>query len=78
MDRMSEPAMPDARTPLRVRCHLCSHSWIAAYVPMELVLFVKLVKGLRCPMCAADSKSIFLPEGTEAADSSVQDKSIDV
>ena len=36
----------------------CNHIWTAAYLPMEMTLFGKLLQNLRCPMCAATNKDI--------------------
>lgn len=50
------------KQPMQVQCGKCDHEWIAAWTPMEMGKMAKLLKGLRCPMCAATSKNIFLPE----------------
>ena len=45
--------------PFDVRCGACEHKWSAAYIPMELGNFAKLIKGLSCPMCGQDSSKLF-------------------
>jgi DNA-directed RNA polymerase subunit RPC12/RpoP len=50
---------PDPTTTFRVRCDECQHRWIAAYVPMLLDRFVRVLKGLRCPKCGGASRKIF-------------------
>ena len=47
------------RTPLQVRCDICQHRWVAAYMPLPLVDCAALLQSLRCPMCAAPSTQIF-------------------
>lgn len=54
--------MTEERKPFRVRCQPCGHVWVAGYYPMELVKFANLLKGTKCPNCAADSKTMFLAQ----------------
>lgn len=42
-----------------VKCSACKHTWIAAYLPMELNKFAKVAKA-SCPMCAAPPKKVFV------------------
>ena len=35
-----------------VRCGKCEHSWLAAYLPMELEKVARIMRRLACPMCA--------------------------
>lgn len=57
---MLERVEPEDRTPFRVRCGKCQHVWTAAYLPMEVGSCCRLLKGVRCPMCAAGGREIFL------------------
>lgn len=43
-----------------VTCEPCAHTWIAAYLPMEMGKIAKLMKGLRCPKCGEGGKRIFM------------------
>lgn len=55
------------REPFNVRCKPCGHKWTAAYTPMVMETFAQLLKHLRCPMCGADSETIFLDADKAAA-----------
>lgn len=44
------------RKPFRLRCKKWDHGWTAAYYPMELGLFARVVRAARCPMCGANSR----------------------
>lgn len=48
------------RAPFLVRCGKCGHVWPAAYLPMPVPEFVRATRNLRCPMCAAGSKDVFV------------------
>ena len=43
------------RIPQYVRCDLCSHTWVAVWLPMVMGDAAKVYESLRCPMCASDS-----------------------
>lgn len=43
---------------LWLTCKPCAHTWIAAYLPMEMSKVGKLLKGARCPKCG--DKAIFM------------------
>lgn len=53
-----------------VHCADCSHSWIAAHLPMEAGKLARVTRRLLCPKCAAPSKRIYLgkapPDAREA------------
>lgn len=51
---------PSEKTPVEVHCGECKHSWAAFYLPMEAGKVGKIGRSLRCPMCAATAKRIFL------------------
>jgi len=53
----------DERKPFRVRCGKCSHKWIAAYTPMQMGPMAKVLKAIRCPMCAETARNIFVLTG---------------
>ena len=53
----------DSKQPMRVRCGKCKHEWIALYTPMAVGLVGKMLKLIRCPMCAAGAKGIFMAKG---------------
>jgi hypothetical protein len=54
-------ATPEAeRKPFNVTCGKCQHSWPALYTPMEMGAASRVLKDLRCPMCGAPSKHIFM------------------
>lgn len=58
---MFDPMVPE----LRVRCGDCGHRWVAAYIPMEMGKFVRLLSKVCCPKCAAPLKRILCgwPDG---------------
>lgn len=51
--------------PFWARCRACDHRWIAAYVPMNITTFAKLVKTARCPKCGADDPYCHVPTKDE-------------
>lgn len=57
---MTEPTEP--RQPVSVRCEVCEHKWVAAYLPLEISKYVRIMRGMRCPMCAANAKHIYLSD----------------
>ena len=54
------PATGEERKPFNVNCAECSHTWAAAYLPMEVTKFAKVTSNLHCPNCGAGSKKIFV------------------
>lgn len=57
--------MTAERTPQHVQCLECQHRWVAAYLPMEVGAFARLVKGMCCPMCAATSDKVAMREAND-------------
>lgn len=49
----------EIRTEFRVHCGGCGHEWVAAWLPMGLDTFAKVLKRAACPSCGADAKRIF-------------------
>lgn len=49
----------DDRLPFDVSCKLCRYRWTAAWTPLPLGRMGELLKGLHCPKCGGDSKTIF-------------------
>lgn len=41
---------PD-RTPVYLRCRRDQHQWIAAWLPMNLGAFARLLEKATCPLC---------------------------
>lgn len=58
-------AMGETRKPQWVRCGECGHEWIGLYMPIEVNRLSKIVKGMCCPSCAADSKQIYMTQGEQ-------------
>ena len=50
----------DERKPFLVKCDPCWHTWIAAYTPIPVDAFLRVMKGLCCPMCGAGAKQIVM------------------
>lgn len=50
--------MSSDKKPFWLECVGCAHTWIAAYLPMEVSRFVRLTKGASCPMCGTDKPII--------------------
>lgn len=48
----------EAAKPFWLKCVLCAHVWIGAYVPMEVSKFARIVGRAHCPKCAAPAKDI--------------------
>jgi Zn finger protein HypA/HybF involved in hydrogenase expression len=46
------------KQPFGARCIKCGHTWTAAFLPMEMATFARLVGALHCPACGADSKDL--------------------
>jgi hypothetical protein len=49
-----------AGSEMRAICSVdvCRHSWVVAYLPMDMGKFAKLLKGAACPMCGDDKPNI--------------------
>lgn len=43
---------------LRAVCGDCRHSWVVAYLPMEVAKLARIARGSFCPQCA--SSRVFL------------------
>lgn len=54
----------EVKKPLWAKCGQCEHCWPCAYLPIDLAVMGKLLKKLHCPMCAADSKDVFVAKQT--------------
>lgn len=52
--------MAEQSTAFMVTCGGCQNCWKAATLPMPLDRLTKLLKGLFCPECGADSKQIYI------------------
>lgn len=52
--------MSETRKPQWVRCAECGHEWIGLYMPIDVRSLTRIVRGMHCPSCAADSKQIFM------------------
>lgn len=39
-----------------VTCEPCKHTWIIAYLPMEMARAATLMKSARCPKCGEKNK----------------------
>lgn len=52
--------MSDEKKPFWAKCGGCNHCWPCAYLPMSLERAGKLLQGLSCPMCGADSEHVFV------------------
>ena len=50
--------MSEERKPFWAKCQDCGHVWTCAYTPMMMTAMAKLLKGLCCPSCGADSMRI--------------------
>ena len=50
----------EGRRPFNARCGKCSHTWPAAWLPMEMSLVAKLTIGIHCPACGNGPKGIFV------------------
>lgn len=61
-----KPIGKEQRQPFLVTCKPCGHVWPVAWLPMGLAACGKLMKAARCPMCAADGRSIFLASEAHA------------
>jgi hypothetical protein len=46
-----------------VHCSQCEFAWVAAYLPMEIEKFAKLIKKASCPKCAAGAPHIYCGRG---------------
>jgi rubredoxin len=52
------------RQPQHARCDTCGHVFVAVYLPMELRKYAQILKALHCPLCGADSKKVFVSDGS--------------
>lgn len=52
---------PDERQPVFLECRPCGHTWIAAWLPMPVSDFARLMKRAACPKCA-QRKQIYMYE----------------
>lgn len=43
--------MTEERKPFFVQCSKCKHCWPAAYYPMEVSAWARIVMKAICPMC---------------------------
>ena len=59
---MTESAKP--REPFRVRCGDCEHEWVAAYLPMALEKWCRVIGSVHCPACGAPPDRVFIPTGS--------------
>lgn len=54
-----------SRSELWITCGPCIHTWIAAYLPMEMGKIAKLMKRLRCPKCGIGGKRLFMAKESD-------------
>ena len=54
---MTQPTPIQAMT---VSCEPCGHRWVAAYLPMPVDTWVKILRAARCPMCGNGPEKIFV------------------
>lgn len=59
------------RKPFWAKCADCNHCWPVAYLPMEMSKAGKLMRGLKCPMCAATGKRIVIAKQDDGWDALV-------
>ena len=57
--------MTDEKKPFWAHCE-CGHKWVAAWTPMPMDRMGRLLISLRCPMCGAGPKNIFLEQNSPA------------
>ncbi len=52
--------VPEGRTPMVAICSAedCRHTWIAVWLPMEMMLAATVLNGLRCPLCGHDAPAL--------------------
>lgn len=53
------------RTTQWVQCGQCSHEWVGFYVPIDVKDLGKIIEGMRCPACTADSTKIYMKMGNK-------------
>jgi len=46
-----------------VYCKGCDFAFVAAYLPMDMDGFLKIMKNIHCPICAVDAKGLTLFKG---------------
>lgn len=49
-----------SRSELWVTCKPCGHTWVAAYLPMEMRKVATLMEKLHCPKCGEGNKQLFM------------------
>lgn len=49
-----------AGSEMRAVCSIdtCRHSWVVAYLPMDMAKLAKLLSGVACPMCGDDNPNV--------------------
>jgi hypothetical protein len=52
------------KTPFNVMCEKCKHIWTALYTPMPMADAARILKSLRCPVCASTSADHFATDQT--------------
>ena len=52
----------DEKTPQNAECEKCGHVWIVAWIPMNVMRFIAVIKGAHCPRCGVGSKDLFIHE----------------
>jgi len=57
--------MAEPRKPFWVKCPPCGHVWAAAYAPMEMGAFGRLLAATRCPNCGSGPKGILIAKQKE-------------
>lgn len=55
------------KQPMLVNCRPCGHTWVAAYLPMDMMLFASLLKTSRCPHCGGSGKTLFVASKEQTA-----------
>lgn len=67
--RTPQPKAPEPTQALYVHCGKCQHEWFVAWLPLPVDAFVRLCRGMKCPLCR--SKQVMqglLPRPTEQGD----------
>ena len=62
MANLLRPASDDVRTPVWLKCRRCDVRWIAAYLPMPMATFARLMKRAACPVCGIHHEDIYLSD----------------
>ena len=50
------------REPVPGKCLDCGEEWTVAYLPIDLMLFAKILSGVHCPNCGAGPKRLVCRE----------------